>query len=104
MIDLVGAAGNGALVGYTVPVSDAAVRQTSSVSFKQVLQQEIATVNELQQDARRATEDLAAGRRGDVETVLRATEQADAAFRMLTQVRNHVVGAYNELNARGGAE
>ena len=104
MLDPVGAAGNGVSVGYTVPVSDAAMRQTSSVSFKQVLQQEIATVNELQQDARRAAEELAAGKRGDVETVLRATEQADAAFRMLMHVRDHVVSAYNELSARGDAE
>jgi flagellar hook-basal body complex protein FliE len=102
MTDPVGAAGNGAPIGYTTPLSDAAVSQGSSASFKQILEQEIATVNELQQDAMRATEGLAGGGCSDVETVLRATEQADAAFQMLMQVRNHVVGAYHQFNSRKG--
>ena len=54
-------------------------------------------VNELQQNATEAIEDLTTGRRTDVEGVLVATEQADAAFRMLLQVRNKMIDAYDEL-------
>lgn len=65
--------------------------------FKQVLQDQIENVNRLQNDAQRALEDLAAGRRDDVESVLIATQKADTAFRLLLQVRNKVMEAYEEV-------
>ncbi len=65
--------------------------------FRQLLTDQIAKVNELQQDATAAIEDLAAGRRDDVESVLIATQKADTAFRLLLQVRNKVIDAYDEL-------
>ncbi|TVQ59814.1 MAG: flagellar hook-basal body complex protein FliE [Phycisphaerales bacterium] len=66
-------------------------------SFKDVLLENINQVNKLQQDATAATEDLLAGRRDDVEGVLIATQKADTAFRMLLQVRNKVMDAYEEI-------
>jgi flagellar hook-basal body complex protein FliE len=60
-------------------------------------QQQIAHVNALQQDAKEAVEDLAAGRRNDLEGVIIATEKADVAFKMLLQVRNKVMDAYEEI-------
>lgn len=65
--------------------------------FKEVLTEEISKVNQLQRDAREAVEDLAAGRRDDIESVLIATQKADTAFRLLLQVRNKVVEAYDEV-------
>lgn len=65
--------------------------------FKQFLEQQIAEVNGLQQDAREAVEDLMAGRRDDLETVMIASQKADTAFRMLLQVRNKVMDAYEEV-------
>lgn len=66
-------------------------------SFKQMLQDQIEQVNELQRDAKEAVEDLATGRRDDVESVIIATQKADTAFRMLLQVRNKVMDAYDEI-------
>ena len=66
-------------------------------SFRDVLLENINQVNKLQQDATAATEDLLAGRRDDVEGVLIATQKADTAFRMLLQVRNKVMEAYDEI-------
>lgn len=66
-------------------------------SFKDVLMQNLSRVNELQQDASRAVEDVMAGKRDDVETVLMATQQADQAFKMLQAVRNKVMEAYEEI-------
>lgn len=66
-------------------------------SFGSVLKDEIAQVNELQRGAQTAVEDLATGKRADVETVLMATKQADTAFQMLLQVRNKVMDAYEEV-------
>ena len=39
----------------------------------------------------------AAGRRDDIEGVLIAARKADTAFRMLLQVRNKVLDAYEEV-------
>jgi flagellar hook-basal body complex protein FliE len=66
-------------------------------SFKDLLQEQIQKVNNLQQDAQQAVEDLATGRRDDVESVLLATQKADTAFKLLLQVRNKVMDAYDEV-------
>ena len=65
--------------------------------FKDVLMQNIADVNKLQQDAEMAISDLAAGRRDDVANVMTAKAKADLAFNMLLQVRNKLLDAYNEI-------
>lgn len=69
----------------------------SQPSFKDVLLQNLNKVNELQQEAATAIEDISAGRRDDLEGVLLATQKADLAFRTLLSVRNKVQGAFEEL-------
>ncbi len=54
-------------------------------------------VNRLQQDAEKAIEDLSTGRRDDVANVMTAKAKADLAFKMLLQVRNKLMDAYNEV-------
>ena len=66
-------------------------------AFKDVLMDNLAQVNRLQQDATRAVEDLTTQKRDDLETVLSATVKADTAFRMLLAVRNKVMEAYQEI-------
>ncbi len=66
-------------------------------SFADMLQEQLNTVNQLQRDAKEAIEDLMSGRRDDVESVMIATQKADTAFRLLLQVRNKVMAAYDEL-------
>ena len=66
-------------------------------SFKEVLMRNIEQVNQLQQDAEMAIEDLAAGRRDDLDGVLIAKQKADLAFQLLLQVRNKMIGAYEEI-------
>ena len=69
----------------------------ATASFKDVLLRSIHEVNAMQQDADRAVEQLATG--GDVTTaeVLTAVQKADIAFRMMMQIRNKVVQAYQEI-------
>jgi flagellar hook-basal body complex protein FliE len=66
-------------------------------SFKDVLLDSIREVNSMQQEANRAVETLATG--GDVNPaeVLTAVQKADIAFRMMMQIRNKVVQAYDEV-------
>jgi len=66
-------------------------------SFKDLLMKNIEQVNRLQQDAEKAIEDLAAGRRDDIANVMIAKNKADLAFQMLQQVRNKMVDAYEEI-------
>lgn len=66
-------------------------------SFKDVLMQNIGQVNKLQQEATSAMQDLATGKRNDLEGVMLATNKADTAFRMLLAVRNKVQQAYEEV-------
>lgn len=66
-------------------------------SFKDVLFQNLEEVNQAEQDATRAVEDLMAGRRQDLEGVILATDKADTAFRMLQAMRNKVMDAYEEI-------
>jgi flagellar hook-basal body complex protein FliE len=70
---------------------------TNGPSFKDVLLKNIDEVNQLQQDANRAAEDLMTGQRNDLESVLMATQKADTAFRALQAVRNKVMEAYDEV-------
>ena len=92
------------LIGNTGPVKPLGgaphspqAPQQSGPGFKQLLQEQIAKVNELQKDAKEAVEDLAAGRRDDIEGVILATRKADTAFKMLLQVRNKMMDAYEEV-------
>lgn len=71
--------------------------KNDEASFKDLLMKNLEQVNEMQQDATQAIEDLQTGRRDDLESVLVATQHADNAFRLLLQVRNKVIDAYEEL-------
>lgn len=66
-------------------------------AFKDVLMNTLKEVNAAQQDADRAVEDLYSGKRNDLESVVLATQKADTAFRMLQQVRNRMMEAYEEI-------
>jgi flagellar hook-basal body complex protein FliE len=66
-------------------------------AFKDVLLDTLKEVNAMQQDANRAVEDLTSGKRNDLESVVIATNKADTAFRMLQQVRNRMMEAYEEI-------
>ena len=79
------------------PSRPVAPKDPDAPGFKDVLMENLAQVNRLQQDATTAIEDLQTGKRDDLETVLAATAKADNAFRMLLQVRNKVLDAYNEI-------
>lgn len=71
--------------------------QALGAEFRQTLEQSLAEVNALQEDAKTAIEDYVAGERTDVETVISATKQAETAFKMFLQVRNKVMDAIDEV-------
>jgi flagellar hook-basal body complex protein FliE len=66
-------------------------------SFKNFLLESIQEVNSMQQAADRAVEKLVTG--GDVNPaeVLTAVQKADIAFRLMMQIRNKMVQAFQEV-------
>lgn len=88
-----GAGGVGAGLGGPL----ARASEAGAPTFKDVLVKNLDEVNAAQRDATRAVEDLATGKRDDVESVILATEKADTAFRMLQAMRNKVLEAYREV-------
>ncbi len=91
-----GFAGAGGAPGARTPGGGQPI-DPAAPTFKDALLQNIQHVNRLQQDATSAIEDLQSGERADVEGVLLATQKADTAFKMLLQVRNKVMEAYDEV-------
>ena len=90
-----GVGGPGGLTGRSDP--NANQPGADGGDFKNALLKSIEQVNQLQQDATAAQEDLATGQRNDVENVILATQKADQAFRALLAVRNKVQAAYEEM-------
>lgn len=66
-------------------------------SFKDYLLSSIQEVNSMQQAADQAVEQLATGGNVNPAEVLTAVQKADMAFRMMMQIRNKIVQAYQEV-------
>lgn len=72
-------------------------KDSGAPDFREVLLKNLEQVNNAQQDADKAVEDLMTGRRSDVEGVILATQKADNAFKMLQAMRGKVLKAYDEI-------
>ena len=78
-------------------VSPAAKEGTPEVSFADTLKQSIAEVNDLKIQADKAITDLAAGKGDDIQGTILAMEKADVSFKLMMEVRNKLVSAYQEV-------
>jgi flagellar hook-basal body complex protein FliE len=68
-------------------------------SFKDYLIDSIQQVNSMQQEADTAVEKMMTGGDANPAEVLTAVQKADLAFKMMIQVRNKLVSAYEEVQA-----
>ncbi len=66
-------------------------------SFAATLKDAIQEVNNLQQVSNKKMQDLSVGRTDNVADVVIAAEKADIAMRVMVQVRNKIIDAYNEI-------
>lgn len=82
----------------TTPLAAARPSQVSqSGEFKDLLLRSINEVNSMQQEADRAVERLVTGEDVTPAEVLTAVQKADIAFKLMMQIRNKLVQAYQEL-------
>jgi flagellar hook-basal body complex protein FliE len=70
---------------------------SGGASFADALKNSIEEVSRLQQDASKAVEDLATGKKDDVTGVMTAMEKSDLAFKTLLAIRSKLMEAYEEI-------
>jgi flagellar hook-basal body complex protein FliE len=78
-------------------MGQAAPTQSTQKPFTDFLRDSIQEVNAMQQDADQAVQQLFTGGEVTEAEVLTAVQKADIAFRMMLQVRNKLVSAYDQI-------
>ncbi len=86
---------NAHLKGLTQPQT--APVQKMGNKFGEMLKTSIAEVNQAQISADRAAEQIAAGETKDLHGAMIKLEEADISLRLMVQVRNKAVEAYQEI-------
>lgn len=66
-------------------------------SFAKLMLESIGEVNAMQRDADHAVEQLVSGGEVNMAEVFTAVQKADMSFRMLLQIRNKMLQAYDEI-------
>jgi flagellar hook-basal body complex protein FliE len=85
------------IAGLSLTPPNAKTEQAGS-SFKDLMMESLKHVNSMQQDADQAVQQLMTGGDVDPAEVLTAIQKADMTFRMMLQIRNKLVQAYQEVN------
>ena len=86
------------LISTVKPASGAKATEVAPKSdFNAHLNDAIGDVNELQQKAAQAIEQLVGEGKGDLQDTMIALEKADVSFRLMMQIRNKVLDAYQEI-------
>ena len=64
--------------------------------FKKILSQSVEEVNGLLTEANKSAQEMVAGRM-DIHQAMVAIEQANVSMRLMVQVRNRMIAAYEEI-------
>lgn len=73
------------------------VKRTDKGDFLNTLKGFVERVDEDIQGADRKAEEFAVGKRYDLHEIMVSTEQADLSFKLLLQMRNKLLEAYQEI-------
>jgi len=90
--------------GPEFPAKSAAERAekaSSTPPFSEMLKSNILKVNQLQEEADNMTNRLALGEVEDISQVSIAVEKAELALRLMVQIRDKMVEAYNQISRMG---
>lgn len=66
--------------------------------FSESLKESLNEVNQLQKTAGTSITDLATGKDQELHQTMIAIEKADVSFRLMMQVRNKILSAYEEIS------
>lgn len=78
-------------------IGDTQKASEAKTSFKDVINDAINKVNDLQIESSNATDDFLTGKSDNIHSVMIAGSKADLALQMTLQVRNKVMDAYKEI-------
>ncbi len=78
-------------------VSDSDKTDNKSEDFSDLLEKAFDAVNEDMNTAGKMTQNMASGKEVDIADTMIAITKADISFRMMLQVRNKVLSAYEEV-------
>jgi flagellar hook-basal body complex protein FliE len=79
------------------PAGAAGTGAAGGASFGQVLKDALTQVNSLQREADAAIQDLASGGTATLHDTMLAIQKAELSFKLMMQVRNKIVEAYQEV-------
>jgi flagellar hook-basal body complex protein FliE len=72
-------------------------KDKAATSFEEVLKASIQEVNDLQKEADEAIRELARGQTQDLHKTMILMEKAELSLKLMVQVRNKLLDAYQEL-------
>jgi flagellar hook-basal body complex protein FliE len=78
-------------------IAPAAAGSISGGAFQDVLTNAIKRVESMGTDASTSVQNFLSGEGGELHTAILASQRAELGFDMFLQVRNKVVGAYQEI-------
>jgi flagellar hook-basal body complex protein FliE len=81
----------------SAPGAAAEVKNSSAGGFGEMLKQAVNEVNQGQVDSDKAVEQLHTGKAKNIHEVMIALEKADISMRLMVQMRNKIVDAYQEV-------
>jgi flagellar hook-basal body complex protein FliE len=91
----------GPILPISAPILPSSIRPAGDPApgggFQDVFSTAVNQVESMGQDASHSIERFLSGEGEDIHTVALASQRADLAFEMFQQVRNKVVGAYQEI-------
>ncbi len=64
-------------------------------SFDSVINEAMGKVSQVQEDVEKAVSELATG--GDISEAVLAIEKADMSFQLMVEIRNKLIGTYEEV-------
>lgn len=79
------------------PAATKGVDAAPKEDFNSHLKNALGEVNDLQQKADQAIQQLVSEGKGDLQDTMIALEKADVSFRLMMQIRNKVLEAYQEI-------
>jgi flagellar hook-basal body complex protein FliE len=84
-------------IRQTGAVAPGEAAKTEGPAFSDMLKDSIEEVNDLKIEADQAIVNLAAGKSDDIQGTIMALEKADVSFKLMMEVRNKIVSAYQEV-------
>lgn len=78
-------------------LNGAAGREVQKDSFRELLKNSIHEVDRAQKEAMQSAGDLAVGKTENIHETMIALKKAELSFKMMMQVRNKIVKAYEEI-------